>query len=202
MGVALVAIVSVGLVVVALVLAPASDDSADSSGSAGSSGSRGSAETPSEQALRSALREQFDLPDDASIDLGPAVPGVLVFHAYVPGQPNSGITGVFDGQIRTDPDEAVPVVLDAMAFGARRDRPGHCRRGRWHAAGKPRDTVRHAVRHRPVRRPGDDEPAARITVDGRPAVEFWNMTARRPPWRSQVVSRADGTYDVIELPPS
>ena len=41
-----------------------------------------------------------------------------------------------------------------------------------------------------------------IAVDGRPAVEFWNMTARRPPWRSQVVSRADGTYDVIELPPS
>ena len=197
MGVALIAVVSVGLVVVALVVAPASDDSADSSGSGGSA-----VPTPSEHALRAALHEQFDLPLDASIDLGPAVPGILVFHAYVSGQPNSGITGVFDGRIRTDADEGVPVVLDALAFGRGETDPITVAAAVGMLQGNPGTPF---VTQFAIDQSGDPAtmslPRA-ITVDDRPAVEFWNMTARRPPWRSQVVSRADGTYDLLELPPS
>ena len=130
------------------------------------------------------------------------MPGVLVFHAYVPGQPNSGITGVFDGQIRTDPDEAVPVVLDAMAFGRDETDPVTVAAAVGMLQGNPGTPF---VTQFAIDQSGDPAtmslPRA-VTVDGRPAVEFWNMTARRPPWRSQVVSRADGSYDVIELPPS
>jgi hypothetical protein len=192
-GVAIAAVVSVGLVVVAVVLAPSSDDGASAPSTTGGG--------PTKDELQAALHRRFDLPRDAPIELGPAVPGVLVFHAYDRAKPQRGVTGAFDGEVHTDVDEATRVVLDALGFGRGETDPTTVAAAVGMLQGDPGTPF---VTQFAIDQSGDPAtmrlPRA-ITVDGRPAVEFWNMTARRPPWRSQVVARADGTYEVRELPP-
>jgi hypothetical protein len=158
---------------------------------------RGSGKMVDEAHLRSALQKQFKMDKDTlRLEIGPDVPGMLVFFAYEMGNPRSNVTGVFDGELHTDYDETIPMVLRALGYGEREVDPAVVAGAVGKLEGQPGTPF---LTQFGIDKSGD--PATMtlprlVSVDGQQVVEYWNKTSRETPWRSRVYRKADGTFEV------
>jgi hypothetical protein len=150
-----------------------------------------------ESQLRTALNRKLDLPKDGMrLEIGPPVPGMLVFYAYDPKNPRQASTGVFDGDLHFDFAESMPLVLRALGYGERETDPMVVAGAVGKLEGNPGTPF---LTQFAIDQSGD--PATMrlprfVEVGGQQVVEYWNMTSRRPPWRSQVLRKDDGTFEV------
>jgi hypothetical protein len=152
--------------------------------------------------LRSALQRKLRLDKDAMrVQVGPPVPGLLVFHAYVPADPRSNATGVYDGELHFDFDENVSLVLKALGYGEREVDPVVVAGAIGKLEGNPGTPFLTDFAIEQSGNPTVMTLPRLVEVDGRQVVEYWNMTSRRPFWRSRVLRKPDGTFEVRqELP--
>jgi len=152
-----------------------------------------------EAALKEALHREFGFSRHGlRLDVGPPVPGLLIFYAYEPDASTRGMTGVFDGKIHTDFEETAPMVLRALGFGEREVDPVTAAAAVGQLVGDPGSPL---LDEFALKWSGDPETMTlpRLTdVDGDTALEFWVMTSRRPPWRIRVVARGGGKFDFLE----
>lgn len=154
-----------------------------------------------ESGLRAVLAREVGLKGaGVQLDIGPPVPGVLVFHAVTPGSATPGVTGVYDGRLHTEPQEATRVVLTALRFGEAEVDPVVVAGAVGKLEGNPGTPF---LTQFAIDQSGDPSVMflpRTVEVDGAPAVEYVNMTSRRTPWRSLVLRRADGTFEVRQGP--
>lgn len=156
-----------------------------------------------EAALRTALHHDLGLPSDRlEVDLAPPVPGVLVFHALVTGEPHSDVTGAFDGKLHTDRQDATRLVLTALGFGERDVDPVLVAATVGMLEDNPGSPYLTEQAITLAGGPPTWQPPHLTTVDGEPAVEYINSSARRPAWRSVVLQHGDGTFEVRQSPAS
>jgi hypothetical protein len=152
-----------------------------------------------ETRLRAALVRELGMSENGMLlELGPPVPGVVVFHAQERGKPHSGVTGAFDGALHTDYEESLPVVLGALGYGEREVDPAVVAGAVGMLEGNPGAPF---LTQFAIDQSGDPTvmrlPRV-VTVDGQQVVEYWNATARRPPWRSRVLVEEDGSFRVVQ----
>lgn len=152
--------------------------------------------------LRTALHRELRLDKDGMrVDIGPDVPGLLIFHAYVPGDPRSNATGVFDGKLRFSFEENVPLVLRALGYGERAADPMLVAGAIGKLEGNPGTPFLTDFAIEQSGNPAVMTLPRVVPVDGQQVVEYWNMTSRRPFWRSRILRNPDGTFEVRqELP--
>ncbi|TCO54808.1 hypothetical protein EV192_10896 [Actinocrispum wychmicini] len=150
-----------------------------------------------EEHLRSALRKQFDMPKDSlRVEIGPPVPGMLVFYAYDLKDSRVGVTGVFDGEVRTDFDVTLPLVLRALGYGEREVDPMVVAGAVGKLEGNPGTPFLTQFAIDQSGNPAVMTLPRLVSVEGQQVVEYWNKTSRTPPWRSRVFRKADGSFEV------
>lgn len=148
--------------------------------------------------LRSALGRETGVDIDGyTFEFGPPIPGVIVFTAYESGVPHSNITGAYDGQFHFEFDDSSTLVLTSLGFGDEEVDPAVIAA----AVGMLQDNPGTPFLTEDAIDLGGDPsvmaPPRSTSVDGRPAVEFWNKSSRQMPWRVTVVADADGTFRVV-----
>jgi hypothetical protein len=152
--------------------------------------------------LRTALHRELRLDKDRMrVEIGPDVPGLLVFHAYDPQDPRSNATGVFDGKLHFSFEENVPLVLRALGYGEREVDPMLVAGAIGKLEGNPGTPFLTDFAIEQSGNPAVMTLPRLVPVDGQQVVEYWNMTSRRPFWRSRILRKPDGTFEVRqELP--
>lgn len=147
--------------------------------------------------LRAELQRRFGLGQEGlEVDTGPSVPGVLVFHAYNRASAHNSVTGTFDGRLHTEFDESLQLVLTALGFGEHEVDPVVVAGAVGKLEGNPGSPLLDEFALQESGDPATMSLPHSVVVDGHPGVEYWNMTSRRPPWRSRVLRLADGTFVV------
>jgi hypothetical protein len=159
--------------------------------------------TVDEVGLREALSRKLRLDKDTlKLDIGPPVPGMLVFHAYDPRTPQQGVTGVFDGELHLEFEASSQLVLRALGYGERDADPLVVAGAVGKLEGNPGTPFLTQFAIDQSGNPAVMTLPRVVDVDGQQVVEYWNMTSRRPPWRSRVLRGGDGTFEVSQdLPP-
>ncbi len=154
-----------------------------------------------EGALTKALRRAYGWHGDIEVDVGPDVPGLIVFSAHESGAARSRVTGVFDGDLHVEYPANADLVLRALGFGTPSAAPPLVIAGavgmlEANPGGPFVDefVVEHSIAADRIGMPGATE------RDGRPAIEYWNSSAQLSPWKTVIVALADGRFDYRREP--